>query len=262
MRLSQHKQPQKLLKKKDSWCEVTKKDSVMWNRVGVKYDSVWPAPAPNIRCPFFVHHIHPPLLRLLLLLLAYFVTYYNYHKYSSSSTSAADLLLITLVYDSSSPSTYFTYSPPYFLLPPATYPLQQLLVPVHHPYSFTNHLPHRRDLLQQQHPWLLLPLPQLWQVPQLLVILPVPLILLLVTLVYDSSSSSTTTPEGLPPLLSIVPLHTSPAVYPTPSTSTYFTSMSSTSTYLIPHLQFYYDYLDYHQRRAACQTSKPYSDCE
>ena len=151
---------------------------------------------------------------------------------------------------------------PYFLLPPATYPLQQLLVPVHHPYSFTNHLPHRRDLLQQQHPWLLLPLPQLWQVPQLLVILPVPLILLLVTLVYDSSSSSTTTPEGLPPLLSIVPLHTSPAVYPTPSTSTYFTSMSSTSTYLIPHLQFYYDYLDYHQRRAACQTSKPYSDCE
>ena len=56
---------------------------------------------------------------------------------------------------------------------------------------------------------------------------------------------------------------------PTPSswllqllTSTYFTSISSTSTYLIPHLQFYYDYLDYHQRRAACQTSKPYSDCE
>ena len=78
--------------------------------------------------------------------------YYDYHKYSSSSTSAADLLLITLVYDSSSPSTYFTYSPPYFLLPPATYPLQQLLVPVHRPYSFTNHLPHRRDLLQQQHP--------------------------------------------------------------------------------------------------------------
>ena len=38
------------------------------------------------------------------------------------------------------------------LLPPATYPLQQLLVPVHRPYSFTNHLPHRRDLLQQQHP--------------------------------------------------------------------------------------------------------------
>ena len=109
----------------------------MWNRVGVKYDSVLIAPAPNIRCPFFVHHIHPPLLRLLLLLLAYFVTYYNYHKYSSSSTSAADLLLITLVYDSSSPSTYFTYSPPYFLLPPATYPLQQLLVPVHRPYSFT-----------------------------------------------------------------------------------------------------------------------------
>ena len=56
---------------------------------------------------------------------------------------------------------------------------------------------------------------------------------------------------------------------PTPSSwplqllsSTYFTSMSSTSTYPIPHLQFYYDYLDYHQRRAACQTSKPYSDCE
>ena len=65
--------------------------------------------------------------------------YHNYDKYqySSSSTSAADLLLITLVYDSSSPSTYFTYSPPYFLLPPATYPLQQLLVPVHRPYSFT-----------------------------------------------------------------------------------------------------------------------------
>ena len=180
-------------------------------------------------------------------------------QFSHYSSSGTFILLPVLQFYS---PTYFTYSPPYFLLPPATYPLQQLLVPVHHPYSFTNHLPHRRDLLQQQHPWLLLPLPQLWQVPQLLVILPVPLILLLVTLVYDSSSSSTTTPEGLPPLLSIVPLHTSPAVYPTPSTSTYFTSMSSTSTYLIPHLQFYYDYLDYHQRRAACQTSKPYSDCE
>ena len=212
---------------------MTKKDSVMWNRVGVKYDSVWPAPAPNIRCLFFVHHIHPPLLRLLLLLLAYFVTYYNYHKYSSSSTSAADLLLITLVYDSSSPSTYFTYSPPYFLLPPATYPLQQLLVPVHHPYSFTNHLPHRRDLLQQQHPWLLLPLPQLWQVPVLLVILPVPLILLLVTLVYDSSSSSTTTPEGTTTTLAPSSIY---------STSTYFTcSLPYPLDFYILH--FYVQYL-------------------
>ena len=186
---------------------------------------------------------------------------YPNHATTVSHYSSSGTFILLPVLQFYSP-TYFTYSPPYFLLPPATYPLQQLLVPVHHPYSFTNHLPHRRTLLQQQHPWLLLLLPQLWQVPQLLVILPVPLILLLVTLVYDSSSSSTTTPEGLPPLLSIVPLHTSPAVYPTPSTSTYFTSMSSTSTYLIPHLQFYYDYLDYHQRRAACQTSKPYSDCD
>ena len=37
------------------------KDSVMWNWVRVKYDSVWPAPTPNIRCLFFVHHIHSPL---------------------------------------------------------------------------------------------------------------------------------------------------------------------------------------------------------
>ena len=217
------------------------KDSVMWNWVRV---TIWLSmtrsypkhPMPFFRPPYpfpptYYHDSSspssmtrhpPPLLRLLLLLLSYFVTYYNYHKYSSSSTSAADLLLITLVYDSSSPSTYFTYSPPYFLLPPATYPLQQLLVPVHHPYSFTNHLPHRRDLLQQQHPWLLLPLPQLWQVPVLLVILPVPHL-----------------QSTLPPRL----LHTS-LLCP------------------VPHLQFYYNYFDYHQRRAACQTSKPYSDCE
>ena len=93
----------------------------MWNRVGVKYDSVLIAPAPNIRCPFFVHHIHPPLPttpttttnRLWLLL-----------------TSTPRHLPVPLIY------SYFS-SPPYFLLPPATYPLQQLLVPVHRPYSFT-----------------------------------------------------------------------------------------------------------------------------
>ena len=60
-------------------------------------------------------------------------------------TSTPRHLPVPLIY-SSSPSSmtrhphpyspYFS-SPPYFLLPPATYPLQQLLVPVHRPYSFT-----------------------------------------------------------------------------------------------------------------------------
>ena len=81
----------------------------MWNRVGVKYDTVLIAPAPNIRCPFFVHHIHPPYLLPLLRLL--------------------------IVYDYSSPVLLVIYQ--YRWSTPTSYPLQQLLVPVHRPYSFT-----------------------------------------------------------------------------------------------------------------------------
>ena len=141
------------------------KDSVMWNWVRVKYDSVWPAPTPNIRCLFFVHHIHSPLPttttprhpRLwLVILLPYYDYYYYYYPTSSptiTTTNTPRHLPVPLIYSSSpssmtrhphpqlhlqsSTSTYFTCSPPYFLLPPATYPLQQLLVPVHRPYSFT-----------------------------------------------------------------------------------------------------------------------------
>ena len=75
---------------------MTKKDSVMWNRVGVKYDSVWPAPAPNIRCPFFVHHIHPPLLPSTTSYLPTTTT---------TSTSTSSLLLHQPPTSSSWPST-------------------------------------------------------------------------------------------------------------------------------------------------------------
>ena len=102
MRLSQQKQPQKLLKKKThdvKW----EKDSVMWNRVRVKYDSVWPAPTPNIRCLFFVHHI----------ILPYYDYYYYYYPTLSptiTTTNAPRHLPVPLIY-SSSPS-YMTRHPP------------------------------------------------------------------------------------------------------------------------------------------------------
>ena len=99
-----------------------KKNSVMWNRVRVKYDSVWPTPTPNIRCLFFVHHIHSPLPttttprhpRLwLVILLPYYDYYYYYYPTSSptiTTTNTPRHLPVPLIY-SSSPSSMTRHPP-------------------------------------------------------------------------------------------------------------------------------------------------------